>query len=740
MGQERPMREVIWRFGLFEYHSVTLELLREGVKIRLQDQPARLLSILIEHSGEPVGREDLKAKLWPADTFVEFDASLNTSIKKIRQALGDSAENPRFIETLPRQGYRFIAPVMEVQSVPEVVRPASPPAGELPAGRPIARRRWLIAAVGCAIVAGLAAARLMRNVPTGSDATRLAISLAPGQTLQRYVGRSVAISNDGRMIAYVAQQTGGGSQVFYRRLDEYESHPLSGTEQAMYPMFSPDGNSIAVYQDGHLRRIDRNGPIRDLADLPPGFSSWSGVWAGDGYIYFNAPLRGVPSAERWPSVVWRVRVVNAGKPEQVTGPGPNDRRITWHFAQGLLPGNRQLLFSTSDSPNGRDLRMVDLRTHREQTIVEHAMGGWYLPTGQLVWYWRGGLIAANFDIERSALAGPPSAVEPGVASEGWGGPNAAISSNGTLVYVAAGRGLADRTLVWVDQHGVETPVGLPPGPYEPLDIAPDDNRLLLTRFDAADQTWSLWVYNLAARTWSRVSEGAGGRINATWALGGNEVIYGSDHDGRAFHNLIRRSLAGSAEAPLTRADYGQYPQSWSERANTVLFCEGVHPDTSSDIISLTLGNNSTPSPFVKGPLPECHPTFSPDGQWVAYSVRGTSSQEVYVSRFPGPGAAIRVSGSGAAPLWAPDGRTVYYRSGGAVMAVDFTGGPTPLAGTPRRLFSGTYLQPGFWFRNFLISRDGRRFLLTREEREPDIRQINVVLNWTSELTRLAPRR
>jgi DNA-binding winged helix-turn-helix (wHTH) protein len=99
------------RFGLFEVDLRSGELHKDGVKIKLQEQPFQILAMLLEHPGQVVTREALQQKLWSNDTFVDFDNSLNKAIKKIREALGDSADNPRFVETLARRGYRFIAPV-----------------------------------------------------------------------------------------------------------------------------------------------------------------------------------------------------------------------------------------------------------------------------------------------------------------------------------------------------------------------------------------------------------------------------------------------------------------------------------------------------------------------------------------------------------------------------------------------------------------------------------------------------
>ena len=106
------------RFGVFEVNPRTGELRSKGSRVKLQDQPLQVLLAVLEEPGEVVTREELRAKLWPADTFVDFDRELNAAVKRLRDALGDSAENQRFIETLPRHGYRFIAPTLA-----EAVRP-----------------------------------------------------------------------------------------------------------------------------------------------------------------------------------------------------------------------------------------------------------------------------------------------------------------------------------------------------------------------------------------------------------------------------------------------------------------------------------------------------------------------------------------------------------------------------------------------------------------------------------------
>jgi len=166
MGTPPGARQVI-RFGLYEVDLRAAELRREGRKVSLQEQPFQILALLLERPGEVVTREELQHKLWPKDTFVDFDAGLNTAIRKLREALDDSADNPRFVETLPRRGYRFIAPV---DGAGEATAPALP--------QP--RRFWLI--VGASVVlAGLVAVAVFIGVNTRGRRERLPGTVEPGQ-------------------------------------------------------------------------------------------------------------------------------------------------------------------------------------------------------------------------------------------------------------------------------------------------------------------------------------------------------------------------------------------------------------------------------------------------------------------------------------------------------------------------------------------------------------------------------
>jgi TolB-like protein/DNA-binding winged helix-turn-helix (wHTH) protein/Tfp pilus assembly protein PilF len=186
MAQSGPPRRILG-FGPFEVDLTSGELRREGLKVKLQDQPLRLLVLLLESAGEVVTREELRSKLWPADTFVDFDHSLNTAVRKLREALGDSAEAPRYVETLAKRGYRFVGPVREREPTAPPARSADAevPSAATPAaarGRSSASR--VVAIAGVLGVAALAAYWMgARPGPRTQPVRRVTLAVLPFDNL-----------------------------------------------------------------------------------------------------------------------------------------------------------------------------------------------------------------------------------------------------------------------------------------------------------------------------------------------------------------------------------------------------------------------------------------------------------------------------------------------------------------------------------------------------------------------------
>jgi DNA-binding winged helix-turn-helix (wHTH) protein/TolB-like protein/Tfp pilus assembly protein PilF len=155
-----PQTPRVFRFGVFEVDPREGELRKSGLRIRLQDQPFQVLVMLLEHPGEIVTREELQRRLWPADTFVDFDHSLNSAIKKLREALQDQAENPRFVETVPKRGYRFIGTVSGDQRASNQTAEPAPQ----PVVRPLPKRLYAACALAALLVAGFLLWLYIRHV------------------------------------------------------------------------------------------------------------------------------------------------------------------------------------------------------------------------------------------------------------------------------------------------------------------------------------------------------------------------------------------------------------------------------------------------------------------------------------------------------------------------------------------------------------------------------------------------
>ena len=234
------------RFGLFEADFASGELRKRGRRVPLQDQPFQVLALLLQHPGEIVSREELQRALWPADTFVEFEHGVNTAIKKLRQALGDSADNPRFIETLPRKGYRFIAAV----GGPEIA--ATPAMTPVPSRGRSHGRSWL--ALGLSAVFVLLA----------SVAGWFWWLAKPAKTAERSLTRltsngvslNPAISPDGKLLAYQATIGGPNPDIWVQQIGGGKAIQITHEKDgASSPVFAPDGMQIAYAARGGIYEV-----------------------------------------------------------------------------------------------------------------------------------------------------------------------------------------------------------------------------------------------------------------------------------------------------------------------------------------------------------------------------------------------------------------------------------------------------------------------------------------------------
>ena len=270
----------IVRFGLFEADLQTGELRKNGVKVPLQGQPFQVCAILLSRSGELVSREELRQEVWPEDTFVDFDHALNTAITKIRLALGDQADNPRFVETLPRRGYRFIAPVDKPSSPTPALHPPQKPVGLTP------RVRWIAGAT--LLLALLSAVGIWRFARKRAETGLPPLEVVPLAALPGFES-DPAFSPDGNQVAFAFGAEGDKCGIYTIMVDGDKPLRLTSGDGDAFPTWSPDGRRVAFYRFSEHGTAVYTVPALGGTEqrLHAGFSgSWTAGldWSPDGKV------------------------------------------------------------------------------------------------------------------------------------------------------------------------------------------------------------------------------------------------------------------------------------------------------------------------------------------------------------------------------------------------------------------------------------------------------------------------
>ncbi len=331
----------LYDFGPFRLEPAERLLLRDGQPVPLPPKAYDLLVTLVAHAGHLVTKEDLLREVWP-ETFVE-EANLSYTVSLVRKALGDDNEPYRYIETVPKRGYRFreaVAGSQPSERAPDV-RDADvgveadgdiSKAGEARASRrDWSLPRWLPWALSAVLVITLVAVLWRRfQAPVTQRTTRLSLVTQPLAILEHAASPAVALSPDGVYVAYIAGDSGVG-QLYVRKLESLEATPIVGAEHVSGPFFSPDGEWIAFFGGESLQKVAlRGGPPARICTLPIP-ASWGGhgaSWGDDGSIIFEGGVR-----------LWRVPATG-GKAESI-GSG---RMGLW---PDVLPGSDAVIFTTA---------------------------------------------------------------------------------------------------------------------------------------------------------------------------------------------------------------------------------------------------------------------------------------------------------------------------------------------------------------------------------------------------------
>ncbi len=556
--------------------------------------------------------------------------------------------------------------------------------------------------------------------PEPQPLKRFVLTLQADASLVDSPANDLAISPDGKRITFLVNR-GGTSEIYMRPIDELIATPIPGTRGAATLFLSPDGESVGFAMGGELRRVSvMGGPPRSLCDLGgPGVATWD----VQDWIAFSDPTGS--------GAIYRVPAAG-GEPETLALPDPQQGDLFYHYPE-ILPGAKALLFTVVHG-SGSNVAVLSLDTGEQETLIEGGSNAHYAPTGHLVYRAAGTtttLMAVPFDLDGLSVTGDSVTLLENIRSHAWplSELDLSFSEEGTLIYVPSGTSV-ERSLVWVDPEGNESLVTEERRNFAAPRISPDGTQIALTILEQNAPN-NVWIYDLRADSFRRLTfEGANGA--QTWSPDGKWIAFQSNRDGPA--NLYRRLADGSGSAErLTTTQSLQMTISWSSDGSALTHTQAGSFDT----WVLPMEGDSKSQRLITGGL---WATFSPDGQWLAYSVFERGQPNIYVSPYQEPEVKWLVSGEegGAQPVWSPDGTELFYRSGDKMLVVSVQTGPTLSTGKPRVLFERSYVSSSIsvGYQYYDISPDGKRFLMMKEAAEST--QINVVLNWFEELKRLVP--
>jgi eukaryotic-like serine/threonine-protein kinase len=583
---------------------------------------------------------------------------------------------------------------------------------------------WLVAGVALTIAA---AATLRMGSPPGQLPRSIRFFVAPppnGAFSYSLTGAFLAVSPDSSQLAYIASEPESDRKIFLRPLSSLEARPIPGTERARSLFWSPDGRSIAFFDETRLRRVELSeGASVSICAVPPGVG-FAGTWGQGGDILF-ASVQGeaiyrVSSAGGAPAVLLR--------PDQSRG----EAGVNWPW---FLSDGKRFLYLLRDVKRQASLMLA--KPGKPSTLVMPvASEVQYAEPGYLVFAREGALLGQRFNQRSGRTSGEPFSIAGRVRYFlTTFAASFALSPTGTLAFQSQGD---LKRLVWFDRTGQRLgTVGLP-GLYNNVRISPDARRAFVDRAREATGTFDVWSIDLDRGTETPITSEPNSEFSAVLLPGGKSIAYSSSSGG--LPGLLRRDLATGRDEELLPDAKFQLAQDVSPDGKSLVYTEqgegGVF-----NIWMLPLTGGGKPIALLQSAFNKREVRLSPDGRFLAMISSESGRPEVYVTPFPGPGERVRVSTGGAQHLrWSRDGRELFYISSDQrLISVPVRTSPTLELGAATPLFSlprGS-TGPGA-FENgtssgFDVSPDGKRFLVVLREVVGDELPVSVVVNWTAEI-------
>jgi eukaryotic-like serine/threonine-protein kinase len=611
----------------------------------------------------------------------------------------------------------------------------------LPSAEPIAAysRRFAPSTVAGALASAAAIAGLVTWIAVRPGrrepllTSRFDIVLPSGQDVDRgnVFDRSLALSPDGRSLAYRGGRPSTGVALIVRALDRLETQSIPAITDVRSPTFSSDSRWIGFFEDSHLKKVSTNGgPAITLCAAGAGPRGAS--WGDDNTIVFatSEPRTGL----------WRVSA-DGGEPVVLTTPDAAQHEAD-HVFPSVLPANRGVLFTLTktDQPEHPSVAVLDAKTGKVKTLIPGGSQAEYVRTGHLVYAAAGALLAVRFDLARLEVLSDPVRVVDQVMAGPDGAANYAVSQAGTLVYVPrSATGPPTRSLSWVDRQGHEEPIRAPRRAYTIARLSPDGSRVAL---DIRDQENDIWIWNLARETLTPVTFGPSRDEYPVWTPDSQRIIFSSNRAGPP--NLYSQAADGSGSVDrLTTSANLQRSTSITPDGASVVGVENT-PGTLFDVFLFSRTSRSSTArgaPLIQTAALEQAPVISPGGRYVAYESNASGRSEIYVRPFPQVNSGLwKVSTAGGTqPAWAPNGRELFYVDPSkTLMAVPVeSSGAAFSNGNPIKVFNSKSA-----INAYDVAPDGKRFLIINENVTDDATRARAgmiaVLNWFEELKRLLP--
>jgi serine/threonine protein kinase len=597
-----------------------------------------------------------------------------------------------------------------------------------------ARRPWVWIGVAAILAITAAVGWLRSPRPATHSLVELSANLSPGATVPKFPPGQLALSPDGTRIAIIEQEAAGKKRLATRRLDQSQFAPLSGTEGADWPFFSPDGQWIGFFADGKLKKIAVTGgsPIM-LCDAPVPVGA---SWGDDNDIIAKLNLAG--GLSRIPS--------GGGVPTPLTELKKEKGEVMHGYPQ-VLAGSRAVLFTvltSGHSLDDADIDVLSVKTGERKTLHRGGFLGRYLATshgaGHLVYRSQNTVFAAPFDPDRLALTGATQPVLEDVSL------SFDSSQTGTFVYLT-GKSGPQRLIFWLDSTGKTQPLHLTPGFYWDSRLSPDGKRLAFAIGNVG--VAGIWVKDLERDTTSRLTSLPGHNDWPAWTPDGKNIVFRSFQLDRNLMYWIRADGSGEARR-LTDGKTVQIPNSFSPDGKRLAYVQ-QNADGHWEIwTALVEGDSDHPrlgsaEPFLRTSSDEMSPAFSPDGRWLAYQSNETGTFEVYVRPFPGPGAKHQISTRGGQfPIWSRNAHKLFFlASDRRIMVAAYTTKGDPFAAAKPQVWSEKRLLESS-VPLYDLEADGRRFAVVlyavgTDEQEPKpTDSVTVLLNFFDELKRRVP--